>query len=405
MNKDKKNLDSISDKIKSIKASETMFYASKANELREAGVDIIDFSIGEPDFPTPLKIKKAAISAIENNLTRYTLNAGLTELRLAIKTKLKRENDLFYETSEIIVSNGAKQCIFNAVQTIINEGDEVIIPAPYWASYPEIVKTAGGIPVILETNESKGFKVSAEDLIKKITGRTKLFILCNPSNPTGTVYTKTELEKLAEVISKYSLFVIADEIYEKIVYDNFRFTSFASIDKSIKNQTILINGVSKAYAMTGWRIGYAAGPEFIINEMDKLQSHSTSGAGTILQYAAIEALNGSAEIIEQMRIEFEKRRNFLYESLTKINGISCHKSEGTFYLFPNFSSYFGKSFKTLRVNNSYDLAMYLIYEANCVVVPGNVFGTDGYLRISFAASLDTINEFVERVHIALEKLK
>ncbi len=382
-----------------------MQFTAKAKAMLEEGIHIIDLSVGEPDFPTPQNIKDAALKAIEDNLTLYTLNTGMLELRKAIKNKLKKDNNLDYNISEIIVSNGAKQSIFNAILSITNNDDEIIIPSPYWASYPEMVKIAGGKPVVVKTNEDNGFKLTSIELKKAITNKTKALILCNPSNPTGTTYTKSELESLAEVIKKKSLFIIADEIYEKLVYDNFTFTSFASINKEIQEKTIVVNGVSKAYAMTGWRIGYAAGSEAIINEMNKIQSHSTSGASSISQCAAIEALTGNQDSVELMRSEFSKRRNYLYNELINIKDISCYKGNGAFYLFPCFSSYFNKTHNVSDVKNSFDLAIYLLHEAKVAVVPGGAFGADGYIRISFAASFDTIKEGIERIKDALYKLK
>ena len=394
----------VSERVKRISISSTMQIAAEAKKMKSEGIDVIDLSVGESDFPTPENIKAASKRAIDNNLTTYTLNAGTLELRQAIAEKLKRENNLTYSPDEIIVSNGAKHSLFNAIQSTVNFNDEVIIPAPYWVSYPEIVRIAQGKPVFINCNEENSFKLTPEALEKAVTPNTKVLILCNPSNPTGSTYTEDELRVLAGVIEKGSYYVIADEIYEKLVYDNFKFASFASMSESLKKRTILINGVSKAYAMTGWRIGYAAGPEDVIKGMNKIQSHSTSSASSISQYAAMEAIGGAQTAIEMMTIEYQKRRDYLYEELNSINGIKCRKPEGAFYLFPNFSKYFHKSTSVLRIENSFDLTMYLLYEAKVAVVPGSAFGAEGFIRISYSTSMDKLIEAARRIKEALFKL-
>jgi aspartate aminotransferase len=382
-----------------------MKVAAEAKGMQARGEHVIDLSVGEPDFPTPRNIKDAAIEAIEKNMTRYTVNPGTVELRKAIQNKFKNDHNLDYTLNEIIVSNGAKQSIFNAVQSIIYVDDEAIIPAPYWVSYPEMITLAHGKPIIVETTEESGFKITPEQLKNAVTSATKLLILCNPSNPTGSAYTKEELEAIAAVAEEHDFYIISDEIYEKLIYENYKFVSFAELNESMKKRTIVINGVSKAYAMTGWRIGYAAGPENIIKGINKLQSHSTSNASSISQAATVEALNGTQEIVEEMRLEFEKRRNYFYDAITTLEGITCYKPEGAFYLFPNIRHYFGKSTEVMKIEHSFDLSMYLLYEAKVATVPGSSFGAEGFLRLSYATSMENLIEGFERIKTALAKLK
>ena len=395
----------IANRVNEIAVSETMHIAAEAKKLKAEGVDVINLSMGEPDFPTPHNIKEAGKTGIEENHTRYTINAGTVELRTAIQAKLKRDNHLEYKLSEIIVSSGAKQSCYNATLTTVNPGDEVIIPSPYWVSYPAMVNLAGGKVVVIETIEKNGFRISPEQLENAITPKTKLFILCNPSNPTGSAYDKKELEALAEVAAKGNFYILADEIYEKIVYDNFEFYSFATIAPKLRNRIILVNGISKSYAMTGWRIGYTAANEHIIEGMNKIQSHSTSHPSSVSQFAAIEALTGPQYVIDEMFVEFRKRREFLYNELISIRGITCYKPEGAFYLFPNISAFMHKHSKVLQVENSFDFAMHLLYEAHIAVVPGNAFGADGHLRISYATSMENLKEAVIRLKKALAKLE
>ncbi|MFN3694574.1 MAG: pyridoxal phosphate-dependent aminotransferase, partial [Ignavibacterium sp.] len=316
----------------------------------------------------------------------------------------KRDNHLDYNINEIIVSNGAKQSVFNAILATVNPGDEVIIPAPYWVSYPAMVHLADGVSVIIDTDEKNGFKVTGEQLKKVITPKTKMFILCNPSNPTGSSYTKKELQEIAEVALENNFYVLSDEIYEKMVYDDFEFVSFPSLHSDLKKKTILVNGVSKTYAMTGWRIGYAAGPEVVINGINKIQSHTTSHASSISQSAAIEAVAGPQYIIDEMLIEFRKRREYIYNELTSINGVTCYKPEGAFYLFPNISTFFGHHTETLQIESSFDFAMFLLHEAHIAVVPGSAFGKEGYIRLSYATSMDHLKEAVYRLRKTLNHL-
>lgn len=394
----------VSKRISRINLSPTMKVAQAAKEMLATGEDIIDLSVGELDYPTPPNVKEAAKQAIDNNFTKYTINAGMLELREAIVQKLQKENGLSYSTNEIIVSNGAKQGLFNAVQSVIYIDDEVIFSSPFWVSYPEMVSLAHGNSIIIPAKEEYGFKMTPTQLEEAVSSRTKLLIICNPSNPTGSVYSKKELEDIAHVVTQGNFYVIADEIYEKMVYDNNKFISFASLGEEIKSKTIVINGLSKSYAMTGWRIGYAAGPEHIIKAMNKLQSHSTSNASSISQAAAIEALSGDQNFIKEMRIEFERRRDYFYQAISTIKGIKCIKPEGAFYLFPNISAYFHKSTNVFRIEHSFDLAMYLLYEAKLAVVPGSAFGAEGFLRISYAAPIEKLKEAADRIRSSLEKL-
>lgn len=391
--------------MKDIGASPTMMVAAEAKKLKSEGVDVIDLSMGEPDFDTPKNIKDAGKRAIEENHTRYTLNPGTNELRIAIAAKLKRDNHLDYKINEIIVSSGAKQSVYNSILATVNPGDEVIVPNPYWVSYPAMISLAQGKMVVIDTDESTGFKVTPDQLNAALTPRTKMFILCNPSNPTGSAYSRNELEAIAEITLKNNFYVLSDEIYEKMVYDDFNFVSFPSLDPALKDKTILVNGISKAYAMTGWRIGYTAANEKIVGAINKIQSHSTSHPSSVSQVAAIEAVAGPQYVIHEMLNDFRNRREFFYDALTSIDGITCYKPEGAFYLFPNISKYFHKKTDVLKVDNSFDMAMYLLYQAHIAVVPGSAFGKDGYLRMSYATSMDHLKEAMIRMKKALALLQ
>lgn len=394
----------LSNRVNELTASQTMMVAAKAIKLKSDGVDIIDLSVGEPDFHTPDNIKKSAKAAIDKNITRYTLNQGTYDLRNAISKKLKRENNLDFNVNEIIVSNGAKQSIYNSIIAVVNPGDEVIIPAPYWVSYPSMVQLAGGKVIVIDTDESTGFKVTANQLSKAVTEKTKMLILCNPSNPTGTVYHKKDLEALADIVKQNNFYVLADEIYEKLIYDNSEFISFASLGTEIKQKTILVNGISKSYAMTGWRIGYSAASEDIALAINKIQSHTTSSASSISQYAAIEAISGPQLIITEMITEYKKRRDYLYSGLTSIRDITCHKPEGAFYLFPNISHYLNVKSNKIKLTNSLDFSMYLLNEAHVAVVPGSAFGKEGYLRLSYSTNMENLKEAVSRIKRALKNI-
>ncbi|MDP4172736.1 MAG: pyridoxal phosphate-dependent aminotransferase [Bacteroidota bacterium] len=394
----------IANRINELTASVTMKIAGKALTMKASGVDIIDFSVGEPDFPTPSRIKKAALKAIDENFTKYTFNSGMLELRDAISKKFLRDNNLEYDTDEIIVSNGAKQALFNVVMSVVNPGDEVIIPGPYYVSYPEMVKLAGGKPVIVNTKEKNGFKLTPEELKDAITSSTKALIVCTPSNPTGLVYTEDEIKALVSVIEKEKIFVISDEVYEKLIYDNLTFASFADAGKNIKDRIAVINGVSKAYAMTGWRIGYAAANKEIIKSASKIQSHNTSGASSISQYASLEALSGPQNEVIIMRDEFEKRRDYIYQKAITLF-TDCVKPQGAFYIFPNISSFIGKKLNNRQILTSADLAELLLDEAKVALVPGEAFGSDKHIRISYSTSMENIVEGMNRIQSALEKIK
>ena len=394
----------LANRVKDINTSPTMMIAAQAIKLKSEGVEVIDLSAGESDFHTPDNIKNAGKNAIDENRTRYTLNQGTIELRTAISAKLKRDNSLDYNLNEIIVSSGAKHSVYNSIFATVNPSDEVIIPAPYWVSYPAMVSLAGGKSIVIETDESTGFKVTPEQLLSVVTPKTKMLILCNPSNPTGSVYTKQELVALGEIVLKNNFYVLADEIYEKLVYDDFKFKSFASIDPEIKNKTILVNGISKAYSMTGWRIGYTAAPENLVDAINKIQSHTTSHASSISQHAAIEAIGGPQNIISERVEEFRKRRDYFYKELTSIQGITCYKPEGAFYLFPNISSFLNSSTKELKIENSYEFAMHLLYDAHIAVVPGSAFGKEGYLRLSYATSMEQLHKAIFRLKKTLNKI-
>ncbi len=393
----------LANRVNEIAISPTMMVAAEAKKLKAEGVDIIDLSVGEPDFHTPLNIKESGKEAIDENKTRYTLNQGTVELRTAIAAKLKRENNLDYKLNEIIVSSGAKQSVFNSIFALVNPGDEVIIAAPYWVSYPAMISLAGGKSVVIQTDETTGFKITPDMLSKAITEKTKLLILCNPSNPTGAVYTHKELDDLAEIVIKNKCYVLADEIYEKLVYDESEFISFASLTPEIKKQTIVVNGISKSYAMTGWRIGYTAANEEIISAINKIQSHTTSHASSISQHAAIEAIAGPQYVITEMLKEFKERRDFLFHALTSIKGILCIKPDGAFYLFPNVKYYIKNKSVSNNLENSFDFAMYLLNEAHIATVPGSAFGSEGYLRMSYSTSMENLKEAFYRMKKLLEK--
>jgi aspartate/methionine/tyrosine aminotransferase len=398
----------ISKRIASIGASETLRISAKAKELAAQGVDVIDLSVGEPDFPTPENVKAAGKRAIDQNITRYTPSPGLPELRKAIAEKLKRDNVVDYTPEEIIVSSGAKHSLFNVFMAILNEGEEVIVPAPYWVSYPHQVTLAGGKAVILEAREEDGFRLKPDAIKAAITPKTKAVILNSPSNPTGAAYSGEELEAICAVAAGAGLVIVADEIYEKLVYDNFRFVSVASLGKAIKGikeHTVLINGVSKSHAMTGWRLGYAAGPKDIIAAMNKVQSHSTSNASSVSQMAAIEALRGPQTEVARMVVEFEKRRNFMVAAMRRLAGVTLVEPQGAFYVFPNVSGYYGKAAASNpRITGSATLAEYLMDQAHVAVVPGAAFGNDRCIRLSYATSMEKLEQAVARISAALARI-
>lgn len=395
----------LSQRARAIKPSPTLAIDAKAKALKAQGVDVIGFGVGEPDFDTPQNIKDAGIKAIENGFTKYCPVGGTDDLKDAIIGKLKKDNGLSYERGEIIVSCGAKHSLYNIAVTVLEKDDEVIIPAPYWVSYPDIVALADATPVIVNTSEKNGFKMTAEEFKKAITPKTKAVVINSPSNPTGSSYSRKDLEAIAEIAVENKILIISDDIYEKLVYDGFEFVSIASIGKEVKDLTIVVNGVSKAYAMTGWRIGYAAGAKEIITAMTNIQSQSTSNPTSIAMKASTEALNGSQDAVNAMVKEFDKRRVYMVERLNAISGISCLRPNGAFYAFPNITGLLGKEFNGKVIENSSDMAALLLDEAKVALVPGSAFGAEGYLRLSYATSMDKIKEGIDRIEKAVGTLK
>lgn len=394
----------LSDCLKRLSPSATLAMSQKSNEMKANGVDVINMSVGEPDFNTPDHIKEAAKKAVDDNFSRYSPVPGYVDLRKAIVEKLKNENQLEYGVTEISVSNGAKQCVCNAVLALVNPGEEVIIPAPYWVSYPEMVEIAGGKSVYIDTDLSTNFKITPEQLENAITEKTRMLILCSPSNPTGSVYSKDELEALAQVIKKHeNLYVVSDEIYEHISYIG-NHESIAQFP-GMRERTIIINGVSKAYAMTGWRIGFLAAPEWIAKGCNKLQGQYTSGPCSVSQKAAEAAYTGSQQCVEDMRLVFERRRNLIVKLAKDIPGLEVNVPEGAFYLFPKCSSFFGKEYGKYKISNSTDLAMFLLEEGHVATVSGDAFGAPDYFRMSYATDDKTITEALNRIKVALAKLQ
>ena len=391
-------------RVAKIKPSETLAITAKANALRAEGRDVIGFGAGEPDFDTPANIKAAAIKAIEAGFTKYTPVGGTDELKDAVIAKLRRDNALEYKRSQVVVSCGAKHTLYNLAQSLFEDSDEVIIPAPYWVSYPDIVVLAGGQPVIVNTLEKEGFKMQPEQLKTAISSRTRAVVINSPSNPTGAAYSPAELKALAAVLLDKEIFVISDDIYEKIIYATFPFANIATVEPKIKDRTIVVNGVSKAYAMTGWRIGYAAGPEQIIAAINKIQSQNTSNPASISQKAAVEALNGDQDVVGKMVSEFRIRRDVIVQMLNDIPDVKCLSPEGAFYVFPNVSQIYGRSYKGKKITNSTELIDYLLDEVNVATVPGAAFGSDNHIRLSYATSLKNIEEGLKRVKNAIAKL-
>jgi aspartate transaminase len=377
--------------------------SQKSGEMKAQGIDVINLSVGEPDFNTPDHIKDAAKKAVDENYSRYSPVPGYPELRKAIVDKLQKENDLEYGLNEVLVSNGAKQCVCNAVMALVNNGDEVIVPAPYWVSYPQMVKLAGGTPVYVNAGFEQNFKMTPQQLEAAITPKTKMLILCSPSNPTGSVYSKEELQALADVIRRHDdLYVLADEIYEHINYVG-KHASIAQFD-GMKERCVIVNGVSKAYAMTGWRIGYMAAPEWIIKGCNKLQGQYTSGPCSVSQKAAEAAYTLDQGCVEDMRLAFERRRNLVVKLAKEIDGLEVNVPEGAFYLFPKCSSFFGKRTDGYVINNATDLAMYLLEVGHVATVSGDAFGDPECIRFSYATSDDNLREAMKRIKEALEKL-
>ena len=394
----------LSERLNRLAPSATLAMSQKSSEMKAQGIDVINLSVGEPDFNTPDHIKTAAKEAIDENYSKYSPVPGYPDLRKAIVDKLHRENQLDYEVAEILVSNGAKQSVCNTLMALVDEGDEVIIPAPYWVSYPQMVKLAGGNPTIVKTGFAQEFKISPEQLEAAITPKTKVIILCSPSNPTGSVYSQSELEGLAHVILKHEdLYVIADEIYEHINYVG-KHESIAQFP-GMKERTIIVNGISKAYAMTGWRIGYIAAPEWIVKGCNKLQGQYTSGPCSISQRAAIDAYTQSQACVEEMRQAFQRRRDLIVKLAKDIHGLEVIEPKGAFYIFPKCNYFFGKSTDGYYIKNSTDLSMYLLEKAHVATVGGDAFGEPNCLRMSYATSDENIQEALRRIKNALEKLQ
>ncbi len=394
----------LSKRALSINPSPTLGITAKAKALRAQGIDIIGFGAGEPDFDTPDHIKQAAIKALSEGFTKYTPTAGIIELKQAICSRFKEDIGVDYEPSQVIVSCGAKHSIYNIIQVLCEEGDEVIVPAPYWVSYPEQVRVAQATPVIIDTDEKSGFKITPESLSEHISKKTKLLILNSPSNPTGAVYSREELEGIAKIAVEKGIWVISDEIYDKLVYDGLKSVSIASLGPEIKAKTIVVNGVSKSYAMTGWRIGYVAGDKEIIGAMSNLQDHSTSNPTSIAQRAALAALTGPQDLVQQMAREYEKRRNYMVERINNIAGLSCLMPPGAFYAFVNISGLLGKSLNGKTISGSMDLTEMLLSEAKVAVLPGLPFGADSYLRLSYATSMENIIAGLDRIEEMIKRL-
>ena len=396
----------LAESLNNIKPSPTIAISMKAAEIKASGKDIISLGMGEPDFDTPDHIKNAAIEAIKKGDTKYTAVDGTPALKKAIIAKFQRENSLEFKTSEIIVSTGAKQVIYNALVASLNPGDEVIIPAPYWVSYPDMVLLAGGTPVFAESSAKNNFKMLPAELEKKITPKTKWLILCSPSNPTGSCYSAAELKALAEVLLRHpQVHILSDDIYEHLIFDGLKFATLAQIEPKLKERALVVNGVSKAYSMTGWRIGYAAGPEKLIKAMSMIQSQSTSSPCSISQAASVEALRTTPDYIKTNAELFEKRRNMVVSMLNAIDGIDCNTPNGAFYVFPSCSALFGKKTPNGKtIENDNDFASYLLEEALVAVVPGVAFGAEGFFRISYAASDDFLKNSMQRIAAACAKL-
>ena len=397
----------LSERLNRLATSATLAMSQKSAEMKAQGIDVINLSVGEPDFNTPDDIKKAAKQAVDDNWSRYSPVPGYADLRRAIVAKLKNENGLDYTADEILVSNGAKQCVCNAVMALVNDGEEVIIPTPYWVSYPQMALLAGGVPVHIRAGIEQNFKITPEQLEAAITPRTRMLILCSPSNPTGSVYTRDELKALAEVVLRHDdLYVLADEIYEHIIYIGHH-ESIAQFP-GMKERTIIVNGVSKAYAMTGWRIGFMAAPQWIVKGCNKLQGQYTSGPCSVSQKAAEAAYTLPQDCVEQMRQAFERRRDLIVELASQIPGLEVNRPDGAFYLFPKCSSFYGEHYKSgddvVTINNSNDLALYLLTEAHVATVGGDAFGDPECFRMSYATSDENIRKALQRIAQALAKL-
>lgn len=395
----------LSKKVQKIEPSVTLAITAKAKEMKENGIDVISFGAGEPDFNTPENIINAAIKAMQDGNTKYTSVNGILPLREAICKKFRDDNNLEYKPSQIVVSTGAKQSLANAFLAILNPDDEVIVPNPYWVSYPELIRLADGKPVFVEGDEASSYKFNKENLEKVVTEKTKAIILNSPNNPTGTIYTKEELIEIAEFAKKYDLIIVSDEMYEKLIYDGKKHISIASISSDAYERTIVINGLSKSYAMTGWRLGYCGATEKLAKLMTNVQSHMTSNVCSITQYAAIEALNGPQDKVNEMILEFEKRRNYMEKTLEEINGLSIIKPEGAFYIMINIDKCLGKEIDGEIIKDSMDFSAKLLEHEKVAVIPGKAFGLDNYVRVSYATSMELIEKGLERINKFINKLK
>jgi len=389
----------ISRRAEAVPPSATIAVTARAQQLKAEGVDVISFGAGAPDFDTPQFIKDAAIKALQQGKTKYTAAAGIPELRSAIAAKLKRENGLDYAPEQVIVTIGGKHAVYEAMQAVLDEGDEVILPCPYWVTYPEAIKLAGAVPKIIQGDRSNGYKITARQLEQSLTDRTVMLLLNSPNNPGGFTYTPEELKSIAKVLEGTDVYVLSDEIYEKLVYGETEFVSFAALSEDAFNRTLTLNGLSKSFSMTGWRLGYAAGPPEVINAMSRLQSHMTSNAVTFGQYAAIAALTDPSanEAVEQMRAEFERRGRFMAERLNSIEGIECPEPTGAFYCFPDVSAHYGRSINGSRIEGSLAFAKAALEQAGVALVPGEPFGRDENVRLSFACTFEDIAEGLDRL--------
>lgn len=387
----------VSKRAQDVPPSATIAVTTRAKELKAQGVDVVGFGAGEPDFDTPDYIKDAAIQALKAGQTKYTAAAGIVELRAAIAAKLERENGLKYTADQIIANIGAKHSIYEAMQTVLDPGDEVILPTPYWVTYTETIKLAGATAKILKTDKDNSYKITPSQLKGAITNKTAMLMLNSPNNPGGFTYTPEELKAIAGALEGTKVYVISDEIYEKLIYGDTKFVSFASLSEDAYDRTLTVNGLSKTFAMTGWRLGYTAGPLDVIKAMGRLQSHMTSNAATFAQYAAIAALNDTSDTVEKMRVEFERRGKYMAERLNSIKGVECTEPTGAFYCFPDVSSHYGRNIKGTKINGSMDFAKALLEQANVALVPGLPFGCDNNIRLSFACSLDNITRGLDRL--------
>jgi len=394
----------LADRTKLIKPSVTLAIAAKAGKLRAEGVDVVNFSAGEPDFDTPEHIKAAAVEALRKGMTKYTDVKGIEPLRQAVADSYRRDHDLSYRKEDVLVSCGAKHSVYNIFQAVVNPGDEVVIPAPYWVSYSDMALLAGGVPKLVPSDESSGFRITAEQLRAALTPRTRVFVLNSPCNPTGATYNRDELLELTSVLEKHDCLLLADDIYEKIIYDGFQVHNILTLCPALRDRTIIVNGVSKSYAMTGWRIGYALGANDVIAAASKIQSQSTSNPTSIAQFAALEAIRGPQDEVAAMVREFQRRRDVIVARLNAIDGISCRKPEGAFYVFPNIGGLLNKSGRGKKLSSPCDIADYLLEEAKVAAVPGEDFGSNAHIRFSYATSLEDIEKGCARIREAVRKL-